>query len=157
MHDIAIRNGRVIDGTGTPEFHGDVAVDGATITAVGDDVGKARREIDAEGKLVVPGWIDIHTHFDAQVSWDPYLTPSCWNGVTTIVMGNCGVGFAPVKPKDLSSEAPYLVYDLPENAKRYMQRPQGYDATICAGEVVLENDEVTGALLGRLVRSRPAA
>ena len=100
MHDIAIRNGRVIDGTGAPEFHGNVAVDGDTISAVGDDVGKARREIDAEGKLVVPGWIDIHTHFDAQVSWDPYLTPSCWNGVTTIVMGNCGVGFAPVKPKD---------------------------------------------------------
>ena len=100
MHDIAIRNGRIIDGTGAPEFRGDIAIDGAVITSVNGGVGKARREIDAEGKLVVPGWIDIHTHFDAQVSWDPYLTPSCWNGVTTIVMGNCGVGFAPVKPKD---------------------------------------------------------
>ena len=100
MHDIAIRNGRIIDGTGAPEFQGDIAIDGAVITSVNGGVGKARREIDAEGKLVVPGWIDIHTHFDAQVSWDPYLTPSCWNGVTTIVMGNCGVGFAPVKPKD---------------------------------------------------------
>ena len=80
MHDIAIRNGRIIDGTGAPEFRGDIAIDGAVITSVNGGVGKARREIDAEGKLVVPGWIDIHTHFDAQVSWDPYLTPSCWNG-----------------------------------------------------------------------------
>ena len=99
MHDIAIRNGRVIDGSGGPQFQGDIGIDGGTIAAVGNDVGPARREIDAAGKLVTPGWIDMHTHFDAQVSWDPYLTPSCWNGVTTIVMGNCGVGFAPVHPR----------------------------------------------------------
>ncbi len=100
MHDIAIRNGRIIDGSGSPEFHGDIGIEGDKIVAVGSDVGSARREIDASGKLVAPGWIDIHTHFDAQVSWDPYLTPSCWNGVTTVVMGNCGVGFAPVRPQD---------------------------------------------------------
>ena len=86
MHDIAIRNGRIIDGSGSPEFAGDIGVDGDTITALGADVGVARRDIDAAGKLVVPGWIDIHTHFDAQVSWDPYLTPSCWNGVTTCLL-----------------------------------------------------------------------
>ncbi len=100
MHDIVIRNGRIIDGAGAPEFRADIAIDGDRITAVGDDLGPARREIDAQGAIVAPGWIDIHTHMDAQVSWDPYLTPSCWNGVTTVVMGNCGVGFAPVRPAD---------------------------------------------------------
>ena len=100
MHDIIIRNGRIIDGTGAPEFVADIAIDGDRISAVGSDLGPGEREIDAQGKIVAPGWIDIHTHMDAQVSWDPYLTPSCWNGVTTVVMGNCGVGFAPVRPTD---------------------------------------------------------
>ncbi len=104
MHDIVIRNGRIVDGTGAPEFVGDIAIDGDRITAVVRDgeavVGEGRREIDASGKLVTPGWIDIHTHMDAQVSWDPYMTPSCYNGVTTVVMGNCGVGFAPVRETD---------------------------------------------------------
>lgn len=97
MHDLVIRNGTVIDGTGAPARKADVAVDGRVITAVGDDVGEGRREIDAGGCLVTPGWVDIHTHYDGQVTWDPYLTPSGWNGVTTVVMGNCGVGFAPVR------------------------------------------------------------
>ena len=100
MHDIVIRGGRIFDGTGAPEFAGDIGIDGDRIVAVGTDVGAGRREIDAAGHVVAPGWIDIHTHMDAQVSWDPYLTPSCWNGVTTVVMGNCGVGFAPVREQD---------------------------------------------------------
>ena len=98
--DIVIRNGLVIDGTGAEGFEGDVGIVGDRIAAVGRDLESGRREIDAQGKLVTPGWIDIHTHMDAQVSWDPYLTPSCWNGVTTVVMGNCGVGFAPVREQD---------------------------------------------------------
>ncbi len=97
-YDLVIRGGNVVDGTGTPARQADVAIVGDRIEAVGPDLGPGRREIDAEGLLVTPGWVDIHTHYDGQVTWDPHLTPSGWNGVTTVVMGNCGVGFAPVRP-----------------------------------------------------------
>ena len=97
MHDLVIRNGALIDGTGAPSRSADIAIDGGLITQVGGDIGRGRREIDAQGCLVTPGWVDIHTHYDGQVTWDPYLSPSCWHGVTTVVIGNCGVGFAPVK------------------------------------------------------------
>jgi len=99
MHDIVIRGGTVIDGTGTPAFAGDVAIDGQTIAAVGGKLGPARRELDARGLLVTPGWVDVHTHYDGQATWDPLLAPSCWHGVTTVMFGNCGVGFAPVRPE----------------------------------------------------------
>lgn len=98
MHDLVIRNGRVVDGTGVPARVADVAVDGERITAVGEVTGAGRTEIDAAGQLVTPGFVDIHTHYDGQVVWDPALSPSSWHGVTSIVMGNCGVGFAPVRP-----------------------------------------------------------
>jgi N-acyl-D-aspartate/D-glutamate deacylase len=98
MHDLVIRGGALVDGTGAPARDGDVAVDGERITAVGGTAGPGRREVDARGYLVTPGWVDIHTHYDGQAMWDPYLTPSCWHGVTTVVMGNCGVGFAPARP-----------------------------------------------------------
>ena len=98
MHDLVIRNGKVVDGSGEEAFLGDIAIDGDRITKVGLVEGQGKEEIDAKGHLVTPGWVDIHTHYDGQVCWDSYLTPSCWHGVTTVVMGNCGVGFAPVKP-----------------------------------------------------------
>ena len=85
---------------GRPTRHGDVAVDGCIVTAVGTVDGTARREIDAEGQLVTPGWVDIHTHYDGQATWDPEVSPSGWHGVTTVVMGNCGVGFAPARASD---------------------------------------------------------
>jgi N-acyl-D-aspartate/D-glutamate deacylase len=98
MHDLVIRNGRVVDGTGTPARVADIAIDGDRITAVGEVREAGRSEIDAAGQLVTPGFVDIHTHYDGQVVWDPAVSPSSWHGVTSIVMGNCGVGFAPVRP-----------------------------------------------------------
>ena len=97
MHDIVIRGGTIIDGTGKATFTGDVAITGERIAAVGGKQGPGRREIDAEGLLVTPGWVDVHTHYDGQAMWDPLLSPSCWHGVTTVMFGNCGVGFAPVR------------------------------------------------------------
>ena len=97
MHDIVIRGGTILDGTGRPGVTGDVAIDGGRIAAVGGKAGPARRDIAAEGHLVTPGWVDVHTHYDGQATWDPVLAPSSWHGVTTIMFGNCGVGFAPVR------------------------------------------------------------
>jgi N-acyl-D-amino-acid deacylase len=98
MADLVIRNGTIVDGTGAPPYQGDVAVTGSTITDVGDVAAHGTREVDAEGLLVTPGFVDIHTHFDGQVTWDPIVAPSSIHGVTTIAMGNCGVGFAPARP-----------------------------------------------------------
>ncbi|MBO6655277.1 MAG: amidohydrolase family protein [Pseudomonadales bacterium] len=100
MYDLIIRNGTVIDGTGNHRFTADIAISEGRIAKVGEVHETAAREIDAAGKLVTPGWVDIHTHYDGQATWDPVLAPSSWHGVTTVVMGNCGVGFAPVKPGD---------------------------------------------------------
>jgi N-acyl-D-aspartate/D-glutamate deacylase len=98
MHDLVVRGGTVVDGTGGPARTADVAIRDGVITEVGRVDGQARRELDADGLVVTPGFVDVHTHYDGQATWDDLLTPSCWHGVTTVVMGNCGVGFAPVKP-----------------------------------------------------------
>jgi N-acyl-D-aspartate/D-glutamate deacylase len=97
MHDLVIRGGTVVDGSGAARFVADVAVDGGFITAVGQISAAGREEIDATGKVVAPGFVDIHTHYDGQATWDSEMAPSSWHGVTTVVMGNCGVGFAPAK------------------------------------------------------------
>ena len=99
MHDLVIRGGILVDGTGAPSRSADVAVDVGRITEVGDVRDDAREVIDATGLLVTPGFVDVHTHYDGQVTWDPMLTPSSWHGVTTLLMGNCGVGFAPAAPE----------------------------------------------------------
>jgi N-acyl-D-aspartate/D-glutamate deacylase len=99
-HDLVVRAGRVVDGTGAPPFTADIAIDDGLITQVGRVQARGRREVDADGALVTPGFVDIHTHYDGQATWDHQLAPSSWHGVTTVVMGNCGVGFAPVRPAD---------------------------------------------------------
>jgi N-acyl-D-aspartate/D-glutamate deacylase len=100
MHDLLIKNGTVFDGTGTEGRVTDVAIQDGVIVSVGADLGPAKRTLDATGKIVTPGFIDLHTHYDGQVSWDPVLQPSVNHGVTTAVMGNCGVGFAPCRTED---------------------------------------------------------
>ncbi len=100
MYDLVIRKGTIIDGSGDARFIADIAVSDGKIVKVGEVQESGQREIDAAGLLVTPGWVDVHTHYDGQATWDPVLAPSSWHGVTTVVMGNCGVGFAPVKPED---------------------------------------------------------
>src|SRR5271155_3231168 len=100
MHDIVIRNGTIIDGTGKAGVIGDVAISQGIISGVGKITGSGRDEIDAKSRLVTPGFVDIHTHYDGQVTWEDRLEPSSSHGVTTVVMGNCGVGFAPCSAND---------------------------------------------------------
>ena len=97
--DLVLRGGTVVDGSGQKAFTADVAVKDGRIAEIGKVAGKGAREIDADGLLVTPGFIDGHTHFDAQINWDPLGTSSCWHGVTSVVMGNCGFSIAPVKRK----------------------------------------------------------
>jgi N-acyl-D-amino-acid deacylase len=97
-YDLVIRNGTIVDGTGGKQFNGDVAVSDGLIVKVGEVEGSAAEEIDATGLIVTPGFVDIHTHYDGQATWDQEMAPSSWHGVTTVVMGNCGVGFAPAAP-----------------------------------------------------------
>ena len=97
-YDLLIKNAQICDGVGTPVYGGGLAVSDGKIVEVGTVSGSARREINADGLVLAPGFIDIHTHYDAQISWDPLLTSSCWHGVTSVLMGNCGVGVAPCRP-----------------------------------------------------------
>ena len=100
MHDLIIKNGVIVDGTGADRFAGDVAIRGGRIVEVGEVSGPAARTLDADGAIVTPGFVDIHTHYDGQATWDSRLSPSSIHGVTTAVFGNCGIGFAPVKTED---------------------------------------------------------
>ena len=118
-HDLIIRNGTIVDGTGAAGYRADVAIDGDRITAIGElSAAQATREIDASGLIVSPGFIDLHTHLDAQVAWDPMMTSSSWHGVTTVLIGNCGVTFAPVAPdhRVFLAEMMESVEDVPREA-----------------------------------------
>lgn len=114
-HDLVIKGGTVVDGTGSPARRADVAVNGDRIVAVGDVDGGAKRVIDAEGCIVTPGFVDLHSHLDAQIGWDPIMSSSCWHGVTSVVMGNCGMTFAPVRPGSAEQLATAMesVEDIP--------------------------------------------
>jgi N-acyl-D-amino-acid deacylase len=118
MHDLVIRNGSVVDGTGAPARQADIAIDGDRVVAVGTVEGDGNRVIDAEGCIVTPGFVDIHTHLDAQLAWDPIGSSSCWHGVTSVVLGNCGVTFAPCKEADREELAEMMesVEDIPADS-----------------------------------------
>jgi N-acyl-D-amino-acid deacylase len=107
MLDLKITNAMIVDGTGRPAYFGDVGVEGGKLRAIGDVWDGAAEVIDADGRVVAPGFIDLHTHYDAQLRWDP-VTPSCWHGVTTAIVGNCGYGVAPCRPADRRSLAELL-------------------------------------------------
>ena len=118
MYDIIIRNGSIVDGTGAEPVKGDLAVQDGVIVAMGDVSGEAHEMIDATDQIVTPGFVDIHTHLDAQIGWDPDMTPVSWHGVTTALIGNCGVTFAPCKPDDREFLASIMetVEDIPRQA-----------------------------------------
>jgi N-acyl-D-amino-acid deacylase len=117
-HDVIIKNGNIIDGTGSAAYSGDISIKDGVITEIGEINGDAAEIIDAEGMTVSPGFIDIHTHLDAQIGWDPEMTPICWHGVTTALIGNCGLTFAPCKPDDVELLAGMMetVEDIPKQA-----------------------------------------
>ena len=118
MHDLVIRNGTIMDGTGGEPYEGDIAITADKIVDVGGSIGMGREELDASDRLVTPGFVDLHTHFDAQIGWDPMLTPVSWHGVTSALMGNCGVTFAPCRPDDRELLAGMMetVEDIPKDA-----------------------------------------
>ena len=118
MFDRIIKGGTIVDGTGAPAFTGDVAIQDGKIAEVGQISGQARETVDADGLLVTPGWVDIHSHYDGQVTWDSQLAPSFWHGVTTVLMGNCGVGFAPARAaeRDMLIRLMEGVEDIPGTA-----------------------------------------
>ena len=117
-HDLIIKNGNIVDGTGSDAYSGDISIKDGVITEIGEVNGDAAEVIDAEGMTVSPGFVDIHTHLDAQIGWDPEMTPICWHGVTTALIGNCGLTFAPCKPEDVEILAGMMetVEDIPKQA-----------------------------------------
>ena len=128
MYDIIIRGGSLVDGTGAEPVLGDLAIKDGLIAAMGQVDGEAREVIDATGHTVTPGFIDTHTHLDAQIGWDPDMTPVSWHGVTTALIGNCGVTFAPCNinrffksSRDIGDTFPVIAICIPENNKSSLE------------------------------------
>ena len=139
-YDTVIRDGMVVDGTGMPRRRCDVGIAGGRIARLGKiDPADADRVLDAEGLVVAPGFVDLHTHYDAQLFWDPYCTLSGWHGVTSVVIGNCGFGFAPVRPEDRerSMQSMTRVEAIPYDAMReglpwnWVSYPEFLDRVTC--------------------------
>ena len=184
MHDLVVRNGTLYDGSGAAPRQADVAIDGDRVVAVGTVDAPGRREIDATGAAVTPGWVDIHTHYDGQATWDPEVSPSGWHGVTTVVMGNCGVGFAPARPDEREFLIQLMegVEDIPgaaldegmswnwESVPEYLDELERLPRVLDVGALVPHgalrayvlgsarpNDEATGERPGRLLRGAQPA
>ena len=165
-HDLVIRGGTIYDGTGAPGQMGDVAIDGERITQVGGRAEAGRREIDAHGLAVSPGFIDPHTHYDAQVCWDPDLTPSCWQGITSVVMGNCGFTLAPCRPEErdrimrmltrvegMSLDALRSGIDWTwETFPEYLETLESYSPGLNVGVLAVLTLGTTGLALGHITR-----
>ena len=117
-NDIVIKNGKIVDGTGSEPFSGDIAIKGDMISEMGEVTSSGKVELNADGRVVSPGFVDIHTHLDAQIGWDQELKPVSQHGVTSVLMGNCGVTFAPCKPEDreLIAHMMQTVEDIPKDA-----------------------------------------
>ena len=133
-YDLIIRNGRIIDGSGIPGFHGDVAISAGKIMEVGHVSGDAAQVLDAKGMVIAPGFVDNHTHYDAQVIWDPLCTYSCYHGVTTVVTGNCSLGLAPAHAHDRDMLTSVLshVEAIPLEAIRELLDLSAHPARPCA-------------------------
>ena len=158
MLDLLIRNARICDGTGAPAFMGDLGVAGGRIRYVGPpDRQTAERVLDADGLVLAPGFVDPHTHYDAQVAWDRLLTCSPWHGVTTVIMGNCGVGVAPVRPETREILMQDLVnveaipYDVMKAGIDWQW--ESYGQYLVAGTQLYDDGKHTGAMPGRILRS----
>ena len=161
MYDLIIRNGTLVDGTGRAACNADLAISEGRIAAVGQVEGEAAREIDAGGQLVTPGWVDTHSHMDGQATWDHYLSPALNHGITTLVMGNCGVGFAPCQPNDEAHDLMISVMedveDIPGSALDEEVR-EGPESRALAVETSSAADEDSPAPCGtspRIARSKP--
>ena len=159
--DLVIRGGTVVDGTGAPARTADVAIAGDRIVAVEDRTRRhaPRREIDAEGRVVTPGFVDIHTHLDAQLAWDPLPTSSCWHGVTSVVLGNCGVTFAPVGPgeREFLAEMMESVEDIPRGPSSRACRGTGRPTASTSAGSTARPRASTSAAWSATARVRVAA
>lgn len=163
--DLVIRGAKVIDGTGLPGYVADVGIRGERIGRIGRIREEGARELDGRGLVLAPGFIDVHTHYDVQLDWDPTASPASWHGVTTILAGNCGFTLAPARPEDVDWLAGMLsrvegmsraaleegLRDFPADSARFVIDAEGYVAVVVNGQIMMDHGKYTGAKSGRVI------